>query len=456
MPKMRFVGLCLMFILLVPASAAQEPGELPYYSDLVWSPAGTLVAVPSSDGVYIFAVNAPGTPPRLLPVEAARSVAYTPDGTTLAVGSDANITLWGLSPEMYVRQATLSAPLTDKPTSQATGAFTLQFAPDGRRLLSVSFLSEPSVIRIWDVGSALLLHEGYSLSVFDIVFLDADTAFYTTDVYWIPHSDGVPEGTEIEFLGGYAQSFDLDAPDPDDTGRLLDDPFETNLPYVPTTALRTADAASVFVGGYDFEFAPWATLIDAATGEIRRQGSLPGTSAKHVAVSPNGHTIAFYEGNIVLYDVEAGMQTGELGIDREDAGTEMRFWFSPDGTKLAAITSYGSLHIWNIQDETQADFTTEGAVTIATMDAANLTLEITGAAVVTTTEGDRLRLRSTPSIRGELIARIDAGARVEIIGGPVEAEGYVWWEIRVPGAGGITGWAVESIDGLRTLTPAFG
>jgi uncharacterized protein YgiM (DUF1202 family) len=62
-------------------------------------------------------------------------------------------------------------------------------------------------------------------------------------------------------------------------------------------------------------------------------------------------------------------------------------------------------------------------------------------------------MRSGAGTNFDLIARIDSGAMVEILDGPVEADGFTWWQIRVPGADNLTGWVVESVDGLRTLTP---
>lgn len=79
------------------------------------------------------------------------------------------------------------------------------------------------------------------------------------------------------------------------------------------------------------------------------------------------------------------------------------------------------------------------------------TLTIGGAAVINTTEGDTLRVRSGPGLSFSVVANLNAGVRVTLLEGPRSAEGYVWWRVRTPA--GQEGWVVESADGVRTLLP---
>ncbi|MBN1562357.1 MAG: hypothetical protein JXA10_00845 [Anaerolineae bacterium] len=69
-------------------------------------------------------------------------------------------------------------------------------------------------------------------------------------------------------------------------------------------------------------------------------------------------------------------------------------------------------------------------------------------------EADPLNVRATPG--GKWIASLTDGVEVLILAGPVEQDGYTWWQIRV--ANGVTGWSVEAVieeDGsrLQTLQP---
>jgi uncharacterized protein YraI len=51
---------------------------------------------------------------------------------------------------------------------------------------------------------------------------------------------------------------------------------------------------------------------------------------------------------------------------------------------------------------------------------------------------EALNVRAAPGLDGALVAVLAQGARVEIVGGPEEVDGFTWLE--VSGAGGIQGW----------------
>ena len=70
-------------------------------------------------------------------------------------------------------------------------------------------------------------------------------------------------------------------------------------------------------------------------------------------------------------------------------------------------------------------------------------------AVVYTTEGDHLNLRSGPGLDFEVIAKLNRDTLVTLLEGPKKADGYAWW--RVQTADGATGWAVERVDEEQTL-----
>jgi len=65
-------------------------------------------------------------------------------------------------------------------------------------------------------------------------------------------------------------------------------------------------------------------------------------------------------------------------------------------------------------------------------------------------EDEYLNLRSAPSLASEVLALLEPGTRGTIIGGSIIAEGYTWWEIRVPGR---TGWVVETVGDILALIP---
>jgi hypothetical protein len=60
------------------------------------------------------------------------------------------------------------------------------------------------------------------------------------------------------------------------------------------------------------------------------------------------------------------------------------------------------------------------------------------------TEGEGLRLRRNPSLRGEIVYLGLEGEIFLISGGPEEQDGYIWWQLVAPLNESRTGWAVSN------------
>ena len=63
-----------------------------------------------------------------------------------------------------------------------------------------------------------------------------------------------------------------------------------------------------------------------------------------------------------------------------------------------------------------------------------------GDTVTTTVEA--LNVRSEPSTSGEVVDQVFPGSQMEIIGGPEEAEDFIWYEVEVVDTGS-TGWVAS-------------
>jgi hypothetical protein len=65
--------------------------------------------------------------------------------------------------------------------------------------------------------------------------------------------------------------------------------------------------------------------------------------------------------------------------------------------------------------------------------------------VVSGVDPDQLNVRGAPGTRDtSVLFRADEGARFTIIGGPQQADGFTWWQIRNPVVTSETGWAVSN------------
>ena len=81
-------------------------------------------------------------------------------------------------------------------------------------------------------------------------------------------------------------------------------------------------------------------------------------------------------------------------------------------------------------------------------------LQVGAGAQVVNIEGSVLRGRQQPNLKANATAAFKAGARVRILEGPVEADGFTWWKIE--GESG-TGWsAQQSKEGVVWLQPIDG
>ena len=69
-------------------------------------------------------------------------------------------------------------------------------------------------------------------------------------------------------------------------------------------------------------------------------------------------------------------------------------------------------------------------------------LYIGGAAIVSGT-GSALRLRSDPGLQTTTLKTITDGTRLQILEGPRQADGLIWWRLRDP-SDGAEGWAAQT------------
>ncbi len=73
-----------------------------------------------------------------------------------------------------------------------------------------------------------------------------------------------------------------------------------------------------------------------------------------------------------------------------------------------------------------------------------------GAFVTVYTNDDGLSMRENTTITSRLIQTLPSGTRVQLVNGPTEAGGFIWWQVITNNQ---IGWVVQEADGVLTLVP---
>jgi len=374
------------------------------------SPDGDLLAAGHSDGTVQLwdlasaqQAGAPVTPH----AGEVLSVAFSPDGTTLATGSytasgRSTVQLWDVNSRQPI-----GGPLPDQaPASSYCGSLTVcsvAFSPDGTTLAGGG---SDGVVQLWNVTSRAgigLLSTGHNGMITSVAFSPGGQFLAAGDyggMAWLwdmatRQQIGIPLTADNRAIEAVAFSPDgktLATGSRDGTARLWDVSLDDNdlIGFVtagtneaPSVAfspdgkfLATGDwdgtarlwnvaTQQQVYGGVIGDGAPVMAVAFSPDGKTLATGSYDGTvrlrdatgrqigatlghvgALWSVAFSPDGKTLATGNGNatVQLWDVATGQQTGTLGT----AGTVYSVAFSPDGTMLATGGSSGTAQLWDV------------------------------------------------------------------------------------------------------------
>jgi len=261
---------------------------------------------PSSAARYamLAAAARPGIAVLTSHIGAVDSVAFSPDGKTLATGSDAGTIL--------LRDAATHRKITAL-TGPTGPVHSIAFSPDGKTLATGG-----SAVRLWDVTThrkitALTSHTG---AVDSVVFSPDGTTLATGNADGSVRLWDVTSHRKIAALTGPTARVDSVAFSPDGT----------------TLATGNADGS---VRLWDVASHRQITVLTGPTGAVNS-----------VAFSPDGTTLATGSGDgaVRLWDVASHRQitalTGPVGAVNSVA-------FSPDGTTLATGNADGTVRLWD-------------------------------------------------------------------------------------------------------------
>jgi WD40 repeat protein len=289
--------------------------------------------------------------------EPVKSVAFSPDGKTLASGgADKTVKLWDAATGQE------RATLTDNPGAVDSVAF----SPDSKTLASASANAEapwnnPGEVRLWDVasGQKRATLSGHTGGVFAVAFspdgktLASASADKTVKLWdaatgrvqatvnghtsWVLNVAFSPDGKTLASASADRTVKLWDAATGQERAALKG---HTGGPV--TSLAFSPDGKTLASGSADRTVMLW----DAATGQVRATLTGHTGEVQSVAFSPDGKTLASgsWDRTVKLWDAATGQVRAAL---KGYAGGIFSVAFSPDGKTLASGSWDHTVKLWD-------------------------------------------------------------------------------------------------------------
>lgn len=292
-----------------------------------------------------------------------QTIAFSPDGTTLATGGyrkgylfwwecpDGALRLWRANDGKYMKTLESNEIWWD-----------LAYAPDGQTLATVGATQK---VYLWSVSDGQILRtlEGHGYGVRSVAFSPDGTILATGGYDNTIRLWGVSDGQLLQILKGHANSVESVAFSPDGTilasgstddtvrlwrisdGRLLDT-LLGHTENVESVAF-SPDGKILASGSWDATVRLW----QVSDGQLLSNLEGEWGPAESVVFSPDGTVLASgnYHDTIVLWRVSDGEILNTLEVDLNNSYRDFSLAFSPDGTILASGERNGDIHLWGVR-----------------------------------------------------------------------------------------------------------
>jgi WD40 repeat protein len=323
----------------LPSTVLSGPAS--YVNSVAYSPDGrTLAAGSADDKVWLWNTSNPARPKplgQLFTAPAAQplnltsggvaSVAFSPDGRTLAAGSAADkVWLWNVTDPAHPVQ--LGQPLTGPANIVASVAF----SPDGRTLAAGSIDG-----KVWLWNTADPAHP---------VPLGQPLTGANGPVYSVAFS---PDGRTLAAGSGHDQVWLWNVTDPAHPAQL-GQPLTGPANFVDAVAF-SPDGRTLAAGSIDDKVWLWNVTDPAHPVQLGQPLTGPANFVYSVAFSPDGRTLAAgsADDKVWLWNIAGPARPAQVGQPLTGPGTALdAVAFSPDGRTVTAGAQDGVIWSWDL------------------------------------------------------------------------------------------------------------